>query len=107
MSGIKCQMQQDVDGAEFSIGHIFVFAGEETPDDWPCQCGQELYNSEKSQLTQANQRIAELEKLLNRAYGDFPCDHDPESDPRDNPKCNYCKLFVEIGEALQEEEKLR
>ncbi len=63
MSSIRCQMQQGIDGAEFSVGHIFVFAGEKTPDNWPCQCGQELYNSKDEQLKQAQDRVAELEKL--------------------------------------------
>lgn len=53
------------------------------------------------ELTKAHERIVELEGLLKRIHGDYPCQHDPEGDPYDNPGCLYCKLFVEIGEALQ------
>lgn len=66
---IKCQMKQGVDGAEFSIGHVFVFAGEKTPDNYPCQCGEVLYNENtgiEEQLTKANERVAELEEKIYR-----------------------------------------
>ncbi len=47
----------------------------------------------EAQLAKANERVAELEGLLKRVYGDYPCEHDPENDPHDNPKCKYCSLF--------------
>ena len=65
MSPIKCQMQQGIDGAEFSVGHIFVFAGEKTPNGWPCQCGMVRYSENSlEELTQSKARVRELEELF-------------------------------------------
>ena len=65
MGKITCQMQPGVDGAEFTVGHIFVFAGEKTPDDWPCQCGMVRYSENSlEELTQSKARIEQLENHI-------------------------------------------
>ena len=67
MSPIKCQMQQGVEGAEFTVGHIFVFAGEKTPSGWPCQCGMVRYSENSlEELTQSKARIRELEDAIRK-----------------------------------------
>ena len=67
MSPIECQMQQGVDGAEFTVGHIFVFAGEKTPNGWPCQCGMVRYSENSlEELTKSKARIAELEDAIRK-----------------------------------------
>ena len=58
----------------------------------------------RKQLATANARVTELEGLLTRAYYNYPCEHDTESDPADNPGCDYCSLFVEMKEALQKDQ---
>ena len=67
MSELKCNATFGDGG---SIGHVWIYGGENTPDDWPCQCGALRYDESdelerlQKENSQLRQQLAEAQELL-------------------------------------------
>lgn len=72
MDIMKCEQERNLDGIDVYWGHVWVYEGKEMPDDYLCQCGavrhDGCFSSKEdelnTQLTKANERVAELEEAL-------------------------------------------
>ena len=91
MSELKCNATFGDGG---SIGHVWIYGGENTPDDWPCQCGALRYDESdeleriQKENTQLRQQLAEAQDNLRRVIN--------ETDYTD-----YLKRKVKTSQAYQ------